>query len=58
MRYLVSCSEMYVLSLPVYMLMHEKVQSEEQQIMMQQQLGAAREFRAGVFTSVSIYIDI
>lgn len=53
-----SCSEMYVLSLPVYMLMHEKIQSEEQQIMMHQQLGAAREFRAGVFTSVSIDINI
>ena len=46
-------SEAFVLSLPVYMLMYEKVQSDaEQQAMTHQQPGAARDFTSGAYTAL------
>ena len=44
-------TEAFVLSLPVYLLLYEKVQSgEEQHAMVQQQPGAARDFRSGAYS--------
>ena len=46
-------TEAFVLSLPVYLLMYEKVQSDDEQHAMVQQARAARDFTPGAYTAVS-----